>query len=164
MFGKTLQGLEKSAKATAAIGANLFAKFGADDDHIAVCSAASDGIIGVTAEVATAAEQEIRIALDGEIVDLLLGGNVTRGDWLTSDANGAGVTAARAYPHGKYGRYLCAECDNRCGSRGDQRCPCTGFRRIQGISSRPWYAPSPYNRSIEQKGGNKQCLNRKICM
>jgi hypothetical protein len=95
MFGKTTQGIEKSAKATAAISANLFVKFGADDDHIAVCSAATDGIIGVTVEAATVAEQQTRIALDGEIVDLLIGGNVTRGDWLTSDANGAGVAATR---------------------------------------------------------------------
>jgi len=72
--------------------ANVWGKLGSDDDHCAVCSAATDKLIGIIQQTATAAEQTMRLVLVG-IADLKLGDSVTRGDRLTSDASGYGVTA-----------------------------------------------------------------------
>lgn len=86
-------GLVKSAKCAAAIGTQfLIAKFGADDDTLSVAAAATDGLIGIFQDVTTAAGQEVPVMLDG-ISWLKLGGPVTRGGLITSDANGNGVAA-----------------------------------------------------------------------
>lgn len=72
--------------------ADVIGKLGSDDDHVAVCSAATDGMIGIIQQTATAAEQTMRLVLEG-IADVKYGGTVTRGDRLTSDASGYAITA-----------------------------------------------------------------------
>lgn len=93
MMGKTSI-LEKSLKCTAAVStANVFAKFGADNDTCDVASSATDKSIGIVQHTTSAAGEITRLMLLG-ISDLKLGGTVTRSDELTSDANGKGVKAA----------------------------------------------------------------------
>ncbi len=86
-------GLTKSYNAEAAIGANLLVKPGANDWGVLQAAAATDKIIGVTTEVAAGINERCDVIHEG-IADVLLGGTVTRGDPITSDANGKGVTAA----------------------------------------------------------------------
>lgn len=87
--------LDKAAKAGAAFSQFVAVKMGADDDHVIKGAAVSDMTIGIAQDAATAAEDEVRVRLLG-ISRMLIGGTVTRGDSLTCDANGKGLTAAPA--------------------------------------------------------------------
>jgi hypothetical protein len=87
--------LVKQFKAEAAIGANLIVKHGAADDTVVQSAAATDKHIGVCDNVAPAINERVDVITHG-IADLILGGAVTRGDLITSDANGKGVVAAPA--------------------------------------------------------------------
>lgn len=90
MMGATA-GLEKSVKCTAALAiAYLIAKFGADDDTLSQATASTEDLIGVFQHKTTAAGEEVRVMLSG-ITKVKLGGTVTRGGKLTSDANGKAV-------------------------------------------------------------------------
>lgn len=92
MIGAT-EGLSKSAKCTAAIGtAFTIAKFGADDDTLSAAAAATDGLIGVFQHTTAAAGDDVRVMLSG-ISPVKLGGAVTRGNPITSDAAAKGVAA-----------------------------------------------------------------------
>lgn len=79
--------------ATAAIAAYKAVKAGADDKHVAVCSAASDESVGIVQNVATAAEDTLEVALPGGGAKALLGGTVAFGNYLAPDANGDLVVA-----------------------------------------------------------------------
>ena len=93
MMGQT-SGIEKSVKCTAAIAtAYLIAKFGADDDTLSQATASTEELVGVLQHTTSAAGDEVRVMLDG-ISRVVLGGTVTRGNYLTSDANGKAVAAA----------------------------------------------------------------------
>ena len=76
-------------KAAAAITRGKAVKVGADDDHIAVASAATDKSIGLIQNTTTAAEDFAEIALPGGGAKGLLGGTVANGDMLAPDSNGA---------------------------------------------------------------------------
>lgn len=89
MMGAT-SGLEKSVKSTAAVAAFTIAKFGADDDTLSSATASTEVLVGVFQHATTAAGQEVRVMLDG-ISRVKLGGTVTRGGLLTSDASGQAV-------------------------------------------------------------------------
>lgn len=89
MMGQT-SGIEKSVKCTAAVAAFTIAKFGADDDTLSSATAASEELVGVFQHATTAAGEEVRVMLDG-ISKVVLGGTVTRGGQLTSDANAKAV-------------------------------------------------------------------------
>jgi predicted RecA/RadA family phage recombinase len=94
-------GIVKSFFGSGAIGANLIVKFGADDSTVSPAAAATDFLLGITNEIAL-------IALDvtnGNTVDVTMSGveqlklgaaAVTRGQKLTSNASGQGITAAPA--------------------------------------------------------------------
>jgi hypothetical protein len=93
MMGAT-SGMEKSVKCTAAIGtAFTIAKFGADDDTLSAATASTEDLVGVFQHTTSAANEEVRVMLSG-ISRVVLGGTVTRGGWITSDANAKGVAAA----------------------------------------------------------------------
>ena len=95
MMGATT-GLEKSVKCTAAIAsAFTIAKFGADDDTLSLAGAVTDDLVGIFQHTTKLAGDEVRVRLEG-ISDLKIGGVVTRGDWLSADSSGRGVTAAPA--------------------------------------------------------------------
>jgi hypothetical protein len=93
LMGQTT-GMEKSAKCTAAIAtAYTIAKFGADDDTLSAATASTEELIGVFQHTTSAVGDEVRVMLSG-ITRVVLGGTVTRGGWITSDANAKGVAAA----------------------------------------------------------------------
>lgn len=90
MMGQT-SGLEKSAKCTAAIAvAFTICKFGADDDTVSVATASSEDLLGVMQHTTVTAGDEVRVMLEG-ISRVVLGGTVTRGGLVTSDAAGKAV-------------------------------------------------------------------------
>ncbi len=81
--------------AETAVTANRIVKPGSTDDYIVLAAAATDKVSGISGNVAGNAGERVDIIMEG-IADVVYGGNVTRGDLLTSDANGAAVTAAPA--------------------------------------------------------------------
>lgn len=88
-------GLTKSYLAEAAISAARIVKVGAADYGVLTAAAVSDKIIGISTEIDAASGERIDVIHEG-IADLKLGGTVARGDFLTTDASGQGVTAAPA--------------------------------------------------------------------
>lgn len=88
-------GLSKSYLAEAAISAFTIVRAGAADYGVVAASAVSDRIVGVTTEIDAALGERVDVVHEG-IADLKIGGNVARGDFLTTNASGQGVTAAPA--------------------------------------------------------------------
>lgn len=92
MFGVNLTDI-KRAKSTAAIAvAYTIAKFGADENTCSVAAAATDNLIGVFQHTTSAAGDEVEVAIKGRS-NVKLGGTVTLGAFVTSDASGYGVAA-----------------------------------------------------------------------
>jgi hypothetical protein len=95
MIGQS-SGVEKSVRCTAAIAVPFtIGKFGADDDTMSLAAASTDMLAGVFQHATTSGGDEVRVMLDG-ITKIKLGGTVTRGQPLTSDASGQAVVAAPA--------------------------------------------------------------------
>lgn len=90
------EGLTKSIKCAAAITqAFTIAKPGSDDDTFAVAAAVGDLMVGVFLHTTSAANEIVAVQLGG-IATVKIGGNVTRGNLITSDSSGLGVAAAPA--------------------------------------------------------------------
>jgi hypothetical protein len=70
-------------------------KFGAADGSVLVAAAATDLLIGGNGRIPAAAGDRIDVVRDDNI-EIQLGGTVTRGDKLTSDAQGRAIKAAPA--------------------------------------------------------------------
>lgn len=87
--------LIKNLIAEAAIAKRRIVKFGADADHALQGAAVTDLLIGVSTEIDAALGERVDVVLDG-IAEVEFGGNVTRGNKLTSDADGKAVVAAPA--------------------------------------------------------------------
>lgn len=89
------RGLTKSYLAGAAINPFRIVKLGADDDHVIQGAAVADSLIGVIDQPldAAAAEDRVDVTLAG-IADVIAGGAVARGDYVTTDATGQAVAAA----------------------------------------------------------------------
>lgn len=85
--------IARNFKAEAAIAAFALVKHGTADGNIVAASAVGDAIIGVTTDIPAAINERSDVILSG-VADVLYGGAVTRGDWLTSDASGRAVAAA----------------------------------------------------------------------
>ena len=81
--------------APAAIGAFLLVKHAATDGEVAQASAATDALMGVTDTVAPAAGERVDVIKSG-LADVTYGGNVAKGDPLTSDGNGKAIKATVA--------------------------------------------------------------------
>ncbi|MCC7047671.1 MAG: DUF2190 family protein [Alphaproteobacteria bacterium] len=80
---------------TGGVNQYRFVKFGAADGEV-VQAAAADAVFGVSVQPgSTAAGSRADVALGG-VAEVYAGANVTRGALLTSDANGAAITAAAA--------------------------------------------------------------------
>lgn len=94
MGKSTGRGLTKGYTATAAIGARRIVKFGAADSTVVLGAAATDRCIGVSTDLAAAIGERCDVSMTGSIGEVILGGAVTRGASVTSDAAGAGVAAA----------------------------------------------------------------------
>ncbi len=89
------EGLQKTLLAGAAVAKNRIVKFGSSDTAVVQASAATDLLIGVSDSLGAASGDPIDIILDG-IALVEYGGNVTRGQLLTADADGKAVAAAPA--------------------------------------------------------------------
>ena len=81
--------------AGAAIAAYRITKAGAADGEVLQGAAATDFLNGINDSVAPASGERVDIVKSG-IADVEYGGNVTRGQPLTSDADGKAVAAAPA--------------------------------------------------------------------
>lgn len=87
--------LIKTYVAGAAIRARRFAVPGASDGTMIEATGPTTLILGVFEKLDGAAGGRVDVVHAG-ITEILLGGTVTRGQQLTSDANGAAVAAAPA--------------------------------------------------------------------
>lgn len=92
MAGRT-DGLIKTFRAAGAIAPRRIVTFGAADNAVVQADAAADALLGVTQELGAAPGEPVDVALS-DIGEVTLGGNVARGDKLTSDAQGRAITAA----------------------------------------------------------------------
>ena len=92
----TADGLIKSLTATTAITKRRCVKFGAADGTGVPAVDGAAFIVGVSSDIDTAVGERCSVLSIGCIADVEYGGNVTRGDPLTSDASGRAVTAAPA--------------------------------------------------------------------
>jgi hypothetical protein len=86
-------GLTKNYNAGAAVLKRRFIKFGADDKTVLQAAAATDLIVGASTDVDTVTGETTDVIVSG-IALLQAGGAVTRGQEVTSDANGKAVAAA----------------------------------------------------------------------
>jgi hypothetical protein len=85
-------GLTKNYTSDAAIAAHCFVKAGSADRYVAQAAASTDAIVGVSDLGCTAAGDRLDV-IHGGIALIEYGGTVTRGQALTSDANGKAVSA-----------------------------------------------------------------------
>ncbi len=86
-------------KSSAARAAFVCVKKGANDQTVAIASAATDKIIGVGQNVVAAIGSEFElseVAINGGGAKIKLGGTVAVGDLVTSDASGFGVATTTA--------------------------------------------------------------------
>ncbi|HET7300106.1 MAG TPA: hypothetical protein VFJ01_05580 [Oleiagrimonas sp.] len=79
----------------AATAAYRIAKFGSADGAVVQAAAATDAAIGVFDELAHDSGERADVIRDGYAL-VEYGGTVTRGDWLTADADGKAVKASPA--------------------------------------------------------------------
>ena len=82
-------------RAAAAIAAYQLVKYGAADGEVIPAAGPTDLIIGGPGNIGASVGDRIDIVLD-DFVEVRLGGTVTRGERLTSDADGLAVAAAPA--------------------------------------------------------------------
>lgn len=83
----------KNYTAEAAVEKRRIVKFGTADGQVVKGAASTDFLVGVTTEVDAAIGEPCDVIRAG-LADVVYGGAVTRGDMLTSDANGKAVAAA----------------------------------------------------------------------
>jgi len=85
----------KNYEAEGGIEGYHFGKPGSSDQKIAKTSSSTDLITGITTELDAVNGEPVDLVHDG-VHQLKLGGTVTRGQKLTSDANGRGIAAVPA--------------------------------------------------------------------
>lgn len=90
------EGLVKTFTAGAAVAAHRIVKHGSGDRAAIQAAAATDLIIGVSDSLGAAASGDSMDVILSGIANVEYGGNVTRGQLLTSDADGKAVAAAPA--------------------------------------------------------------------
>lgn len=88
-------GLIKNYTAGGAIAAYRIVKWSADST-VVQAAAATDALIGISTRIAAAASGDRTDIVRSGIAEVEYGGNVTRGDPLTSDSSGKAVAAAPA--------------------------------------------------------------------
>lgn len=88
--------LRKTYAAAGAIGQYLIVKFTANDAEVALATASTDKLVGISGRVSAAvAGDRLDIGRSG-IEEVTYGGTVAAGDPLTADASGRAITAAPA--------------------------------------------------------------------
>lgn len=89
----------KTYVASGNIAPRRFVKFGASDTLVVQASAAADLVIGVSDLLGGVDTQRVEVFV-GDSVDIEFGGNVTRGQLVTSDASGKAIVAGAGAAHG----------------------------------------------------------------
>lgn len=89
------EGLQKTLIAAAAVAKNRIVKFDTTDTTVVQAAAATDLLIGVSDNLGASSGEPFDVIVDG-IALVEYGGTVTRGQWLTADAQGRAVAAAPA--------------------------------------------------------------------
>lgn len=84
---------------TATISEGMAVKAGTDDSHVGLGAANTDRCIGIAQNATTAVEDPVEVARPGGGGKGLLGGTVSKGDLLVSDASGKLVKAQAAGNH-----------------------------------------------------------------
>ncbi|MDA8170311.1 MAG: hypothetical protein M0Z48_00580 [Nitrospiraceae bacterium] len=98
MSMRATSGISKAAKCTAAIATQfLLCTPGADNDTFSVASGSQSPLVGVFQSTTLNAGDSAEVMVSG-ISNVVLGGNVTRGQEVTSDANGNAIAAASYAP------------------------------------------------------------------
>ena len=95
-MGRTTGLLQKGYTATAAIPAFTIMKFGAADGTVVPATDGSAMLVGIQSELNCDEGDRASAAMVGNIEDVLFGGNVTRGDPLTADAQSRAIKATTA--------------------------------------------------------------------
>ncbi len=85
--------LDKTYTAGGTVNPYRLCKFGGADTTILQAAAATDAIIGVSGQIGAASGEVLDITLVG-VGEVQAGGAITRGNQLTSDANGKAVVAS----------------------------------------------------------------------
>lgn len=85
--------LDKTYTAGGTINPYRFVKFGGSDTALLQAAAATDALIGVSGQVGAASGEVLDVTLVG-IAEVTAGDAITRGNQVTSDANGKAVVAA----------------------------------------------------------------------
>jgi hypothetical protein len=88
-------GLTKAYIADADIQPYLILKVGSVDGNVALATAATDKLKGVSENVPVAAGQTVDVIHSG-IANVVAGGTIADGDWLTVNASSQAITAAPA--------------------------------------------------------------------
>jgi hypothetical protein len=89
-------GLTRTYRAQGAIGGRRLVKWGTADNTVTLCTAATDLSIGVSAPNVDAVDLGSVDVILGGIAEVIAGGNITRGQEVTSDGAGAGVACTPA--------------------------------------------------------------------
>ncbi|MEX1120866.1 MAG: DUF2190 domain-containing protein [Balneolales bacterium] len=89
------EGLIKTFIADGAVTGRRLVKPGAADGQATQASAVTDAIIGVSDAVGADASGRLDVIMS-DIAEVEFGGAITRGDFITSDADGKAVAAAPA--------------------------------------------------------------------
>jgi len=91
-MSRNIPALTLAYTASGDIPARLIVKHGANDGEAAVATAATDALLGISTDVATAAGRHADVIRSG-IAPVTYGDNVTRGAALTANALGLAVPA-----------------------------------------------------------------------
>lgn len=91
-MGRTTNGLIKSRIATSPVRAYRFVKEGPVNGSGVEAVDGAAAIIGVSSEVDTPTGDRISVQQSGNVAEIMAGGNVAAGDFLTADAQGRAVT------------------------------------------------------------------------
>jgi hypothetical protein len=87
--------LIKSFPIAAALAGNLIVALSGTDNEAEGATANTDAIFGVSERMGAAAGGQLDVVLSGTY-DVVAGGDVTAGDFITADANSKGIPAAPA--------------------------------------------------------------------
>jgi hypothetical protein len=88
-------GLTKAYIADTDVAPYLIIKTGSVDGNAALATANTDKLKGVSENVQVAAGQCVDVIQDG-IANVIAGGTIADGDWLTTDSSSRAITAAPA--------------------------------------------------------------------
>lgn len=95
-MGRTTGLLQKGYTAGADIRAHRLLTWGAADGLVVEATGSTANVIGVQSELDCASGDRASAAMVGNIEDVIYGGNVARGDPLTSDGQGRAIKATGA--------------------------------------------------------------------